>query len=103
MLSNYLYQMPSHEEPASEAGAHRADDSGLVTSTLGRVRQMFCGIHGHDDLLQFERDRMFLKCVSCGHESPGWELRETPPRVRVRGDARRHAVRPQLVGARRIA
>jgi hypothetical protein len=65
---------------------------------------VFCGLHGHDNLLQFQQDRMYLKCVSCGHESPGWELTETPPTVSVRGDARRHTlVRPQLVGARRIA
>jgi hypothetical protein len=47
---------------------------------------------------------MFLRCVSCGHESPGWDLNEAPPNVTVRGDSRRHAlVRPHLVSARRIA
>jgi len=48
---------------------------------LGRVREIFCGLHGHEDLLQFEHDRMFLRCLSCGHESSGWELDETPPTV----------------------
>ena len=43
---------------------------------LDRVREAFCGLHGHDSMLQFEEDRMFLKCASCGHESPGWELNE---------------------------
>ena len=73
-------------------------------SVFDRVRQAFCGLHGHDSLLQFEQDRMFLKCVSCGHESPGWELDETPPRPPLRGDASRQAlVHPQLVSVRRIA
>jgi hypothetical protein len=73
-------------------------------SVFDRVRQTFCGLHGHDSLLQFEQDRMYLKCVSCGHESPGWELAETPPTVTVREGVRRPAlVRPQLVSARRIA
>jgi hypothetical protein len=73
-------------------------------AVIDRVRQMVCGLHGHDNLLQFERDRMFLRCASCGHESPGWEIADTPPPVTVRGDARRHRVaRPHLVGARRIA
>jgi hypothetical protein len=68
------------------------------------LRQMFCALHGHDSLLHFEQERMSLRCVSCGHETPGWELNETPPTVTVRGDARRHALaRPQLVRARRIA
>ena len=53
-----------------------------------RIRQMFCGITGHDALLKFERDRMFLRCVSCGHETPGWDLNETPPTVRSRADKR---------------
>jgi len=72
---------------------------------LDWVRQTVCGLHGHDNLLQFERDRMFLRCASCGHETPGWELNETPPPIRFQDDARRHvaAVRSQLVGARRIA
>jgi hypothetical protein len=102
MVTNYPHQMASREELADSGVANRGDD-GFGAGVLDRVRQMFCGIHGHDTMLQFERDRMFLRCVSCGHRSPGWELTETPPTVKVRGDARRHMLRPQLVGARRIA
>lgn len=77
---------------------------GFGERVLDRVREAFCGLHGHDSLLQFQQDRMFLKCVSCGHESPGWELNETPPTVVARADTRRQAlVRPQLISARRIA
>jgi hypothetical protein len=73
-------------------------------TVFDRVRQTVCGLHGHDSLLQFAQDRLYLKCVSCGHESPGWELTETPPTVTVREGLRRPAlVRPQLIGARRIA
>jgi len=79
-------------------------EDGLGGRVLERIRQAFCGLHGHDTMLQFEQDRMFLRCVSCGHETAGWELNEVPPTVTVRGDARRHAiVRPKLVSARRIA
>jgi hypothetical protein len=67
------------------------------------MRQMLCGLHGHDTLLHFEQDRMSLRCVSCGHETPGWELTEAPPTVTVRGDVRETAMRPHLVSARRIA
>ena len=69
-----------------------------------RVREAFCGLHGHDSVLQFKQDRMFLKCFSCGHESPGWELNETPPTVVATADPQRLAlIRPQLIDARRIA
>jgi hypothetical protein len=75
-----------------------------VPAVFDRVRQMVCSLHGHDNLLQFGQDRMFLKCVSCGHESPGWSIADTPPATTVCGDPRRHRlVRPQLVDARRIA
>jgi Zn ribbon nucleic-acid-binding protein len=74
---------------------------------MDRVRQMLCGLHGHDTLLQFQEDRMFLRCVSCGHESPGWDVSEL-----TRGAARRRmqpqveparALPAQLIGARRVA
>jgi len=90
-------------------GLHAADaihvDDGFVSRLMDRIRQMYCGLHGHDTMLQFAQDRMCLRCVSCGHESSGWELNEAPPTVTVRGDARRHAMvrRPKLVSARRIA
>jgi hypothetical protein len=59
--------------------------------------EAFCGLHGHDSLLQFEQDRMFLRCTSCGHESPGWQLNKTPPTVVADPDARRQTFAcPQL-------
>jgi hypothetical protein len=95
-------QFPPRE--ASHADLSERQDDGLGTAVVVKVKRMFCGMHGHDNLLQFEHDRMFLRCVSCGHESPGWELTETPPTVTEQGDASRHAiVRPPLVGIRRIA
>ena len=45
----------------------------------------------------FEHDRMSLRCVSCGHETPGWELNEAPPTVTCAASAASCAARPQLV------
>lgn len=71
------------------------------------VRQTFCGLHGHDNLLQFEQERMFLKCASCGHETPGWELNEPRPTVTLRAEEPRRKLQlqpqPQLISARRVA
>lgn len=41
---------------------------------LRRVGQFFCGLKGHDSVLHFEGNRMMMRCTSCGHESPGWEI-----------------------------
>jgi hypothetical protein len=77
---------------------HTGDLSGRV---MDRVRQMLCGLHGHDAFLQFQQDRMFLRCASCGHETPGWEVSE-PTRVAARAEPR-PALRAQLISERRVA
>jgi hypothetical protein len=101
MVRNYPHPMTAHEGLRTIASSER---TGGLARTMEWLRQAFCGLHGHDTLLHFEDERMSLRCVSCGHETPGWELNEVPPTVTVRGDARRHVIaRPQLVKERRIA
>ena len=100
MVTNYPHPV------ASGTGIRTTVDEarGEAVGVIDKVRQMFCGLHGHDNLLQFEQDRMFLKCVSCGRETPGWALDEARPTVTARGDAARQvAARPRLVDVRRIA
>ena len=72
-------------------------------SMFERLRQMMCGLHGHDALVQFEQERMFLRCVSCGHETHGWELNDLRPKVRVREVPRAALARPHFVTERKIA
>jgi hypothetical protein len=74
----------------------------VLVRTLAWVRQVFCGLHGHELYMRFGASRLFLQCLSCGHESPGWDLNGAPPKTALRGDAQQHPVtRPHLVGARR--
>ena len=101
MVTNYPHQVATHQ--GLQTTASSASNGGFARA-MGMLSQLFCGLRGHDTLLHFEDERMSLRCVSCGHETPGWELNEVPPTVTVRGDARRHAIaRPQLVSTRRIA
>ena len=72
-------------------------------SVIERLRHFWCGLHGHDTLLQFDRDRMFLRCASCGHQTPGWELNEARPTVTARAEVSAPVLRPTLVSARRVA
>ena len=77
---------------------------GLGARVMDRLHQMVCGLHGHDTMLQFEQDRMFLRCQSCGHETPGWDLRpaeEALPQTAESASAR--AVRVPFVDQRRVA
>ena len=101
-ITTHRFLMNSSSVPADET--HGLTD-GIVGRVSVKLRQLLCGLGGHDSLLQFEKERISLLCASCGHESPGWALTDAPPKVVLRGDARRHAlIRPRLVSAeRRIA
>ena len=48
----------------------------MASDNVSWIRQFVCGLHGHDRLMHFQRGRLSLKCMSCGHESPGWDLRK---------------------------
>ncbi len=104
MVTHYPREMASDQRLAS-VGDARQTVEGIVARGLTWLRHVYCGLHGHDELLHFVKDRMFLQCVSCGHQTPGWDFSEMRrPTIRLRGDARRHALaRPRLVTARRIA
>lgn len=44
------------------------------------ARHLWCVLTGgHDRLMHFENDRLALRCVSCGSETPGWTLDGPPP------------------------
>jgi len=78
----------------------------MSTDFVTRMRQFVCGLNGHDNLLQFGRGRLSLKCVSCGHESPGWDIKsrgEAPDAAGAAAPARRRRLLPHFAGARRAA
>ena|SRR5438309_7626578 len=95
------YPQIASGETLSSAGQ---TDDGLGARILTWIRQALCGLHGHDNLLHFEKDRMLLQCASCGHQSPGWEVNDAArPVTRPHAEAPRRLARPHLVRARRIA
>lgn len=77
-----------------------APESGLVERFLRRVQVLVCSLHGHDSVLQYERTRVFLRCASCGFESPGWEVAPGTP-----VDTSRYRARPAAAAdmVRRVA
>jgi hypothetical protein len=46
------------------------------------VRQLVCGVRGHDMLLRTSSTRIFLECAGCAHQSHGWQL-DVRPRFRT--------------------
>jgi hypothetical protein len=86
--------------------ARRNARTGTVNAILDRVvssvHQSLCGLHGHDALLHFDQGRISLLCTSCGHESPGWEVKRAaaaPARVAPKTNV----VRLPLVQHRKVA
>ena len=70
---------------------------------MWRVNQFFCGLRGHDSVLHFEGKRVNMRCTSCGHDTPGWEVSGRGPRQRYEGDARRHVLVPHRLVLRKTA
>jgi len=90
-----------YTDSAHDLTATAQPPAGLLTRTAGQVRQFICGLHGHDTLLHFEQGRISLLCASCGHESPGWEVKAVNhPRM---ADNRAHVVQLPLVREQRVA
>lgn len=46
----------------------------LVDRVTSGISHVLCAVHGHDEVLHFERGRVSLRCMTCGHESPGWTV-----------------------------
>ncbi|MBA2305455.1 MAG: hypothetical protein H0W08_22875 [Acidobacteria bacterium] len=90
MVTNYPQQFAAAAEITYER------TSGAVARAASRLGQLMCGIQGHDSVLHFEGKRVMMRCTSCGHDTPGWEITGRAPRRRFDGDARRHALKPQL-------
>ena len=77
--------------------------SGLMARAASRLSQVLCGLRGHDSVLHFEGNRVMMRCTSCGHDSPGWEISGRGPRKRYEGDARRHYLAPKRLVLRKSA
>jgi len=71
-----------------------------VGQFMGTLKRVFCALRGHEDYLHFDKNRVYLQCVMCGHESPGWTVESRRPVLRF---SSRAAAKPQTALIRRIA
>ena len=88
MITASTHEELSHLEP------------GILDRVGDRFRQFICGLHGHDALLHFERDRLSLMCTSCSYESPGWDMKRTATQPQI---AKATMARLPLVSKQRVA
>jgi hypothetical protein len=97
MVTNYPQRLTATAELAGQTGVS------VVSRTLVRLGQLMCGLRGHDSVLHVEGNRIMMRCTSCGHDSPGWEISGRGPRRRFDGDARRHLLTRDRLMLRKTA
>ena len=102
MVTNYPQRLTATTADHAEYREH-AETSTFMARLIARIGQFFCGLRGHDSVLHFEGNRVMMRCTSCGHDSPGWEISGRGPRQRFEGDHRRHVLAPQRLVLRKTA
>jgi hypothetical protein len=75
----------------------------LWTRSMDWLRQFMCGLSGHDELLHFETGRLSMRCATCGHESPGWDLKSAPLRREPAQDRKARVLHLPVAAPRRVA
>ena len=75
-------------------------DDTILSWTVNRAHQELCSVRGHESYLYFDEDRVYLRCVACGYESPGWEVGKHSAHLEVQ-PRRQPLVRLPALGARR--
>jgi len=98
MVTNYPQRLTATSDVTPEQSVQ-----GTVARLMGRLGQLMCGFRGHDSVLHFEGSRVMMRCTTCGHDSPGWEISGRAPRRRYDGDSRRHLLRTERFVLRKTA
>ncbi|HEX5475198.1 MAG TPA: hypothetical protein VFX12_11090 [Vicinamibacterales bacterium] len=101
-MTNYPQQLTVRAD-VSSADVSGEDGAGFVSRVLVHLDQWLCGLRGHDPVLHFEGKRVMMRCTSCRHDSPGWEITGHAPRRLYEGDARRHLLATQRLVLRKTA
>jgi len=73
MQSMLTETLPKLSQGVPHIDAESLQHSGRMHSW---IREKLCALHGHEMMLHFHRgQRVFLRCVECGRETPGWHTR----------------------------
>ena len=106
MVTNYPQQLTASralDQLTASTDLDTQNGETMVNRAVSRVSQFLCGLTGHDSVLHFEGKRVNMRCTSCGHDTPGWDVSGRGPRQRYEGDARRHVLVPKRLVLRKTA
>jgi hypothetical protein len=102
MVTNYPQQLTATAGVSTGEQDVRAEN-GAIARAMGRLSQLLCGLGGHEAVLHVEGKRVMMRCTSCGHETPGWEISGRGPRRRYEGDASRHLMPSRVLVLKKTA
>jgi hypothetical protein len=102
MVTNYPQQLTATAGVSTGEQDVRSEN-GAIARTMGRLNQLLCGLGGHEAVVHVEGKRVMMRCTSCGHDTPGWEISGRGPRPRYEGDASRHLMPSRDSGLKKSA
>jgi hypothetical protein len=81
MLAAYAHPLPARR--ASHGFWTRVVE--LPMAGVEWLSRAICGLGGHSMVYKFETSRVSLRCIDCGHTTPGWTVEARGPRRVLRG------------------
>jgi hypothetical protein len=74
MLVSHAEPMPSVSPTGAFLNTLLPRAAALAIAAAEGLAQARCGLGGHTMAMRFEKTRMSLQCLSCGHNTPGWTI-----------------------------
>ncbi len=83
MVTNYPQQLTAASEVTHKETVEAGRDGPDGDRGSARSSAVFTAMTA---VLHFEGSRVMMRCTSCGHDTPGWEISGQGPRLRYAGD-----------------
>ena len=75
MLASHAQPMPAAPPATASLNALWPRARAMAAAAAEGLQQARCGLGGHTMAMRFEKTRVSLQCMSCGHNTPGWTIR----------------------------
>ena len=74
MLASHAEPMPSVSPNGAFLNALWSRATAMAIAAAEILLRARCGLGGHAMAMRFEKSRMSLQCLGCGHNTPGWTI-----------------------------
>ena len=94
MAQQLLDSWPAPSWTASDGSNWNGLASRWIAPAFTGLTQWFCGLRGHATIRCSEGNHLMLRCMDCGHTSPGWRVGRQSIEEMPRGHEARASGRP---------